>query len=62
MVWSKPSGAQRVWSSAGLGEPKRALGQRAESLKTGIELEKQAQLGLIELLSQSGELITLFQY
>ncbi len=40
----------------------QALGQRAESLKTGIELEKQAQLGLIELLSQSGELITLFQY
>ncbi|MBK1872615.1 MAG: TolC family protein [Oceanospirillales bacterium] len=39
----------------------QALGQRAESLKTGIELEKQAQLGLIELLRQSGELITPFQ-
>ncbi|MGA4495879.1 MULTISPECIES: TolC family protein [Marinobacter] len=39
----------------------QALGQRAESLKTGIELEKLAQLGLIELLSQSGELITPFQ-
>ena len=39
----------------------QALGQRAESLKTGIELEKLTQLGLIELLRQSGELITPFQ-
>lgn len=38
-----------------------ALGQRGESLKTGIELEKRAQLGLIELLRQSGELATPFR-
>ena len=39
----------------------QALGQRAESLQTGIELEKQAQLGLIELLRRSGELVAPFQ-
>lgn len=39
----------------------QALGQRAESLQTGIELEKQAQLGLIELLQRSGELVAPFQ-
>ncbi|WP_148863331.1 TolC family protein [Marinobacter fonticola] len=39
----------------------QALGQRAESLKTGIELERQAQLSFIALLRQSGELTFLFQ-
>tara|TARA_R110002167_G_scaffold122825_4_gene301481 strand:- start:1575 stop:2663 length:1089 start_codon:yes stop_codon:yes gene_type:complete len=54
---------ERQWQVGDLStsEYLQALGQRAESLKTGIELEKQAQLGLIELLSQSGELITPFQ-
>ncbi len=54
---------ERQWQVGDLStsEYLQALGQRAESLKTGIELEKLAQLGLIELLSQSGELITPFQ-
>jgi len=51
------------WQSGDLStsEYLQALGQRAESLKTGIELEKQAQLALIEILRQSGELITPFR-
>tara|TARA_R110001592_G_scaffold13379_1_gene61482 strand:- start:5518 stop:6807 length:1290 start_codon:yes stop_codon:yes gene_type:complete len=39
----------------------QALGQRADSLKTGIELERQTQFSLIELLRQSGELTAPFQ-
>ncbi|MFV1923086.1 MAG: TolC family protein [Methylotenera sp.] len=51
---------ERQWQSGDLSTTDylQALNQRTDSLQAGIHLEKQTRLALIEMLQQSGDLIT----